>query len=92
MPHQAAHVVAARTRRDIHGAAIRASLAIRVARSALSQLRAVTNCASVSDSLATSASPGRGGQIFQHQHRFADCREMAVAFDDAVHENGASAA
>jgi hypothetical protein len=27
---------------------------------------------------------GRGRQILQHQHRFPDCGEMAVALDDAV--------
>ena len=62
----------------------RASLAIRPARSALSQFRATTNCASVSESLATSASARRGRQVFQHQHRFPDRGEMAVALDDAI--------
>ena len=62
----------------------RASLASRPARSALSQLRATTNCASVSESLATSATRVAAGKPFQHQHRFPDRGEMAVTFDDAV--------
>ena len=62
----------------------RASLASRPARSGLSQFLATTNCASVSESLATSASARGGRQAFQHQHRFTDRGEMAVTLDDAV--------
>ncbi len=70
----------------------RASLAIRPARSALSQLRATTNCASVSDNFATSAT------------RVAAGRSSSTSIDSRIaarwpwrstirsHENGASSA
>ena len=63
MPHQAAHVVAARNAPRYSRSSDRAPRsAIRPARSALSQFRATTNCASVSDNLATSATRVAAGR------------------------------
>ena len=84
MPHQVTHVMAARTRRDIHGRAV-AGLAgdpdhpigaHPVARE--NELRQRVR------QLGDQRGPRRGGQVVQHQHRFPDRGQMAVAFDDAV--------
>ncbi len=84
MPHQAAHILAARTRRDIDGGAI-----ARITRDATCAIGAqpVPRDHELRQRIrqfCNQRDPGCSGKILQHQHRFPDRGEMAVAFDDAV--------
>ena len=62
VPHQAAHVLAARTRRDIDGRALARFAGDPPCAIGAEPVRATTNCASVSDSFATSASRVAAGR------------------------------
>ena len=84
MLHQALHVLAARTRRDVHGRAL-----ARFAGEPPCPVRAQPVLGD--DELRQRVGEfrdqrhaGGGRQAFQHQHRFTDRGEMAVTLDDAV--------
>ena len=87
MPHQSAHVVAARLRRDIYG---RAGAGLpRNAAGAVSAepIAPDYELGQRVRQLCNQRKSDRGRQIFHHQHLFADCREMAVPLDDAAVRN-----
>ena len=84
MPHQAAHVLAARTRRDVDGGALARLAGDAPCPVGAQPVPGDDELRQRVGEFCDQRHARRGRQIFQHQHRFPDRGEMAVTLDDAV--------
>ena len=78
------HVLAARTRRDIHGRALARFACKPPCPIGAQPVTRNDELRQRVGEFGDQRHAGGGGKAFERQHRFADRGEMAVAFDDAV--------
>ena len=84
MLHQALHVLAARTRRDIHGRALARFIRKPPCPVGTQPVSRDDELRQRIGEFGDQRHARGGGQPFQNQHRFPDRGEMAVTFDDAI--------
>ena len=82
--HQRAQIVTLRSGGDVHGRTLAGVAAAISARSALSQLRAVTKSIKRAGEFCHQRQPGRGRQFVALEQLLADRGDVAEALDDAI--------